>query len=316
MDDNLGVNDTEPRRRSKAGLSTLRRHRKKMLPWSYVLFGVILAAVLVTVLFSLGFVPFWAMLACILLMLGAYRIWDKKTDPINDSWGEGARGEVRVGAELEKLYREGFHIFHDWDKGRGNVDHFAVGPQGVFAVETKAWTGEITAENGKLKRNSRFVYENRPVAQAMSNAFAVRGLVGEVYGTEPFVVPILCFSRAEVRCYRSVSKVEVASIGALARVIMDRKVRYSASEVAAISEALEEKLDVIPAVRPGLPPEQPTRAKKILDRIFGLSNGATVLLSLGAVFVLSLAFPAQSSKALLGIAYLYQLLSEVLARAF
>lgn len=310
------MESTKPRSRSKAGLSTLRRHRKKMMPWSYLLFGVLIAAALVTVLYFLGLVPLWAMLACPPLMLVVYRVWDKKTDPINDSWGEGARGEARVGAELEKLYREGFHIFHDWDKGRGNVDHFAVGPQGVFAVETKAWTGEITAENGRLKKNGRFVYENAPVAQAMRNAFAVRELIGESYGTEPFVVPILCFSRAEVRCYQSVSKVEVTSIGTLARVIMDRRVRYSASEVAAISEALEEKLGVGPAVMPGLPPEEPTRTKKVLDGIFGLSNSTTVLLCLSAIFVLSLAFPAQSSKALLGIAYLYHLLSQTLGRAF
>lgn len=287
-----------------------------MLPWSYALFGVLLAAALLTVLFLLGLVPLWAMLACIPLMLVVYRVWDKKTDPINNTWGEGARGEARVGAELEKLYREGFHVFHDWDKGRGNVDHFAVGPQGVFAVETKAWTGEITANNGRLMKNGRFVYENRPIAQAMGNAFAVRELVGESYGTEPFVVPVLCFSRAEVRCYRPVSKVEVVSIGALTRVIMDRKVRYSASEVAAISQALEEKLDIVPAVRPRLPPEEPTRTKKILDKIFSLSNSAIVLLSLGVVFVISLAFPEKTSKALLGMAYLYHLLSETLARAF
>lgn len=182
-----------------------------------------------------GLAPWWAVAASPPLMLVAYRVWDKKTDPINDSWGEGARGEARVGAELEKLHREGFHIFHDWDKGWGNVDHFAVGPQGVFAVETKAWTGEITAEGGRLKRNGRVVYENGPVKQAMGNAFAVRKLVGESYGTEPFVVPVLCFSKAELRCYDAISKVEVTNIGTLARVIMDRRVRYSASEVDAIS---------------------------------------------------------------------------------
>ena len=147
----------------------------------------------------------------------------------------------------------------------------------------------------------------------MSNAFAVRKLVGESYGTEPFVVPVLCFSRAEVRYYRLVSKVEVTSTGALARVIMDRKARYSATEVAAMSEALEEKLGVGPAVRPGLPPAEPTKTKRVLDKVFGLSDSATVLLSFGVIFTLSLVFPAQSSEALIGLAYLYHLLSEALA---
>ena len=55
-----------------------------------------------------------------------------------------------MGQELERLYQEGFFVFHDWDSGKGNVDHFVVGPKGVFAVETKALKGEITCENEKL----------------------------------------------------------------------------------------------------------------------------------------------------------------------
>ena len=144
------------RRRTKAGLSTLRQHRKKMLPYSYPLFGALLAVALVTVLFFLGVAPLWAMLASIPLMLFTYRLWDKKTDPIYNRWGEGARGEARVGAELEKLYKEGFHVFHDWDKGRGNVDHFAIGPQGVFAIETKAW-------DRRDHRRGRQAQERRPL---------------------------------------------------------------------------------------------------------------------------------------------------------
>lgn len=112
------------------------------------------------------------------------------------------------------------------------------------------------------------------------------------------------------------SKVEVTSTGSLARVIMDRKVRYSASEVAAISQALEEKLDVVPAVRPGLPPEEPTRTKKTFDKIFSISDSTIVLFYLGVVFAISLVFPAKTSEIMLSVAYLYQLLSEALVRAF
>lgn len=302
---------SDPRKRSKAGLSTLRRHREKMMPWSYPLFGAIFGGVLVMALFFLGFAPLWVMLACPPLMFFVYLVWDKKTDPINDRWGAGARGEARVGAELEKLHREGFHVFHDWDRGMGNVDHFAVGPQGVFAVETKAWSGEITAEDGRLKRNDKFVYGNKPISQAMGNAFAVRELIGESYGEAPFVVPVLSFSRAEVRCYSSVRKVEVASIGALTRVIMDRRTKYTPAEVTAISKALEEKLGVSPAASPGLPPERPTAAKRVLDRISSLSNSAIVLVSLGSVFALSLLFPAQSAEFLDLTAQLYRLLTEI-----
>ena len=298
-------------RRSKAGASALRRHRRNMMPWSYVLLGVLLAALVVEVLFLAGFMPLWAAVSCIPAMLVTYLVWDKKTGKTDATWGEGARGEKRVGAELERLHEEGFHVFHDWDKGKGNVDHFLVGPQGVFAVETKAWTGEIAAEGNRLKRDGKFVPDNRPVKQAMSNAFAVRKLIRESHGEQPFVVPILCFSKATVSCYAPVGGVEIANLGSLNRVIMHaRRRRYSPAQVQEFSRAPEEHLGTSPAVKPGLPPEEPTRTKKLVDSVFSLPDSTTFLGIVAVVFLVSLALPAQASKVFLGIAYLYHLLGE------
>ena len=281
------------------------------MPWSYVLLGVLLAALVVEVLYLAGLVPLWAAVSCIPAMLVTYLVWDKKTDKTNATWGEGARGEKRVGAELERLHEEGFHVFHDWDKGKGNVDHFLVGPQGVFAVETKAWTGEITAEGGRLERDGKFVPDNRPVKQAMRNAFDVRGLIRESHGAEPFVVPVLCFSEATVSCYAPVGGVEIANLGSLNRVIMHgRRRRYSPGQVEEISRSLEEHLGTGPAAKPGLPPEEPTRTKKLLDWFFFLPDSTTFLGILVATFLVSLVFPAQTSKIFLGVAYLYRLLGE------
>ena len=280
------------------------------MPWSYVLFGVLLVVV-VEVLFLAGLVPLWMAISCIPAMLATYLVWDKKTDKTNNTWGEGGRGEKMVGAELERLREEGFHVFHDWDKGRGNVDHFLVGPQGVFAVETKAWTGEITAEGGRLKRDGRFVPDNRPVKQAMGNAFDVRGLIGRAHGEEPFVVPVLCFSKATVSCYGPVGGVEVANLGSVNRIVVHgRRKRYSPWQVEEISRSLEEHLGTGPAARPGLPPEKPTKTKVLLDRFFSLSNSTTFLGILAVALLVSLVFPAQASKLFLAVAYLYHLLGE------
>ena len=75
-----------------------------MVPWSYVLSAVLIASLVVLVLLIPGLVPAWVAAASLPAMLVAYVVWDKKTDPINDTWGEGARGEFRVGAELEMLH--------------------------------------------------------------------------------------------------------------------------------------------------------------------------------------------------------------------
>lgn len=289
----------------------MKRHRKNMMPWSYVL-AAALATLLIAAVLSLGgLVPFWIPIPLIVMTSAIYWVWDKKTDKTNNTWGEGARGEARVGRELERLHAEGFHIFHDWDKGRGNVDHFIVGPPGVFAIETKAWTGEITAQDGRLMRNGRFVPDNIPVKQAMKNAMAVRDLIGGVHAQAPFVVPVLCFSKATVSQYGPIGKVEISSLGSINRVIMQgRRRRYSPEQVSEISARLEEHLGEGPAARPGMPPEEPTRTSKMVHRLLSLPTSTIVLYLLGICFLISLALPTSASKVFLGIAYLYHLLSE------
>ena len=110
------MGDKGSTRRSRARLSTWRRHRKEMLgPWSYAL----LASFVSVELFFVGIVPLWVMAAFIPAMFVTYLVWNRKTDPVNSTWGEGARGEFRVGAEFERLHKHSFHVFHDWDSGRG-----------------------------------------------------------------------------------------------------------------------------------------------------------------------------------------------------
>lgn len=142
-------------------------------------------------------------------LVALYVFWDKSTERINERWGEGARGESKVGAELERLHKQGFYVFHDWYSGRGNVDHFAIGPQGVFAVETKAFKGEVTCEGDRLLVNGKPVPGKDVAKQAMGEAMDVKRLVRESSGLDPFVHAILCFSRAEVSCYGAVGNVEV-----------------------------------------------------------------------------------------------------------
>jgi hypothetical protein len=45
--------------------------------------------------------------------------------------------EMAVGQELNLLMLEGYHVFHDVPAEGFNIDHVAVGANGVFAVETK-----------------------------------------------------------------------------------------------------------------------------------------------------------------------------------
>ena len=64
----------------------------------------------------------------------------------------GFEGERHVGEALNQLMLVGYRVFHDFlitDKPRStrNIDHIVIGPNGVFAVETKT-KRKVKAEDG------------------------------------------------------------------------------------------------------------------------------------------------------------------------
>ena len=80
----------------------------------------------------------------------------------------------------------------------------------------------------------------------------------------------------------------------------------------AISSLLEKKFGMGPAARPGLPSEEPTRTKRLLDRFFALPDSAVILAILGLALLVSLALPERASNVFRAVAYLYHLLGQAL----
>jgi Nuclease-related domain len=82
-----------------------------------------------------------AEVAAIALMLGIDRV-------IGANLGRrerGNRAEIGVGAILDGMAQGGWLARHDVDTGRGNIDHVAIGPGGLFTVETKSRAGRVSA---------------------------------------------------------------------------------------------------------------------------------------------------------------------------
>ena len=96
------------KRRSKAGGYAWRRQRK-LLPW---LAPILLPTFLYPILFLWAVVPgkmsLWVSLLVIAPFFLLILVGNKITDAIDPRWGDGARGEFRVGRELEKLYKRRF----------------------------------------------------------------------------------------------------------------------------------------------------------------------------------------------------------------
>jgi hypothetical protein len=65
--------------------------------------------------------------------------------------GVGAGGERATEKALKPLLREGWHVVHDIDTGRGNRDHVLVGPPGVFLLDSKKPGGSAAVEGDTVR---------------------------------------------------------------------------------------------------------------------------------------------------------------------
>jgi hypothetical protein len=70
------------------------------------------------------------------------RIFDVNTN--ERAWRKGAMGEEYVGEKLEPLRKRGWHLLHSVPVGKGDsdIDHIAIGPGGVFTINSKKHDGK------------------------------------------------------------------------------------------------------------------------------------------------------------------------------
>lgn len=109
----------------------------------------------------------------------------------------GAIAEEKTGAILEGL-PEGNIIIHDFNTGRGNIDHILIGPKGIFTLEVKSHRGTVTFDNGSLQRDGN-AFEKDFLKQAWAECFAVRETLATWDIKEPKAEPLIVFSNAFVK---------------------------------------------------------------------------------------------------------------------
>lgn len=116
----------------------------------------------------------------------------------------GLEGERTVGALLEDLRRSGYRILHDIPNARKptfNIDHVAIGPGGVFAIETKTYSKVGTRSEKIRVVDGRLIipgidpaaYGSDPLAQAAASAGFIRDHLAQTTHHKVFVRPVLVF---------------------------------------------------------------------------------------------------------------------------
>ena len=109
--------------------------------------------------------------------------------------GETAREEATTRA-LDALPVEVWRTMYDVccpARRVANLDHIVVGPGGVFVIDSRDWSGSLEVRGQVLLHDG----SNRGATVARV-ADAARGMAEVVLEVDPrFVVPVLCFDRAE-----------------------------------------------------------------------------------------------------------------------
>src|SRR5687767_11986945 len=109
-----------------------------------------------------------------------------------ERWRRGAEGEEATAAALAAL-PSSWIVIHDvvWPGRKlANIDHIAVGPSGVFVIDSKNWSGHVRVEQGVLRQNR---FSKAPTLQnAVAAAHAVAALIPEIDAEH--VRAVLCFS--------------------------------------------------------------------------------------------------------------------------
>ena len=149
-------------------------------------------------------------------------------------WARASRGELRVGAALTRLADDWVYALHDRriPGRRLNIDHIAVGPSGVFVIDTKHQPGpEVEVRPpapgafGLVERllvcgRDRTDFLGAMQRQVMAVQSALESMPD---GPPVHVRPMLCFAHTRLPLWRrlSVDNVPIVGVRAMSRMVRE-----------------------------------------------------------------------------------------------
>jgi Nuclease-related domain len=91
-----------------------------------------------------------------------------RPSPEASAWRRGAAGERRTARLLDPLERQGWAVLHDLavPGSRANLDHLAIGPGGVFVIDSKQYRGRLQLDGSGRLWHGR--YPLAPTLRAVS----------------------------------------------------------------------------------------------------------------------------------------------------
>jgi Nuclease-related domain len=192
------------RRKARAGVYAEDRYRRGLRSWQAknrrlfaVWLGPIILAGLAVVTFDRDLVAWTAGLAAGAAIAFWIVLWETPPRYV-EQWRDGAEGERQAERALGPLEKAGWQIVHDVQNGRGNYDHIAVGPGGVYLLDSKNLQGIVRIERGvpRLTRRhdpeKREVFDHLPRA-ALAAAAQLKDEIQEQTGRSVWVRAVVVF---------------------------------------------------------------------------------------------------------------------------
>jgi hypothetical protein len=119
------------------------------------------------------------------------------------AWQRGEHGEIAVGESLERRTADsGVVLLHDRRRpgGRGNIDHLAIAPSGVYVIDAKDLKGKVSV-SAPLLGKPKLMIAGRDRTTLIDGldrqVSAVRDALAGTTGP-PAVQGVLCFTQADL----------------------------------------------------------------------------------------------------------------------
>jgi Nuclease-related domain len=166
-------------RKIKGSGSYLKNQTRKNLAKAFlciILFGIIFFPLNLYLLFSRSLGTFEAAgLLISLAPLAGFYFYLRKYRIYNGGW----QGEKSVAKQLSKTLSNDYFLINDvyLHDGGGDIDQIVLGPNGVFVLETKNWSGKIACNGDQWQRPGKHCFKGSPSRQVKRNAAKIRTII-------------------------------------------------------------------------------------------------------------------------------------------
>jgi hypothetical protein len=157
---------------------------------------------------------------------------------------QAEKGERRVSELLSQLRRKRYVAFDDLVVADSNIDHVLVGPGGIFAIETKAYSlfgnGCVRVDETGVLRLGEKPALNNPLAQASVCARRVANILKDRMRQDFDVTPVLIFPGWTLRGAKAETGVIVLNDGMISEFFESQPKLLSDEEIAHICSHLDQ----------------------------------------------------------------------------